>query len=229
MMDKIKVIKKPINILFLGPSGSGKGTQAEMVAEKYNLKRLQSGAILREWAKKKTDFGRKVQEAMYKGFVPSEWIFRITKEELGKVDKNQGLMLENFSRMLPEIKNLYKVLAKLNRKLDCIFLVNISDEEAIRRMLKRGTCQECEKIVILPDNIKELICSDCGGKIKRRKDENIKSIKKRLSDYHDKTSEVLEYIRKNDRLIEIDGAQAMEKVFEDIVGHIEKITNKTNK
>ncbi len=222
MTDKTEITKKPINILFLGPSGSGKGTQAEMLAEKYNLKRLQSGAILRKWAKKKTDFGRKVQKAMNKGFVPSKWIFRMTKEELGKVDKNQGLMLENFSRMLPEIKNLYKVLAGLNRKLDYIFLIDISDEEAIKRMLKRGICQECEKIVILPDNIKELICSNCGGKIKRRKDENIKSIKKRLKDYHDKTSEVLDYVRKNDRLIEINGAQSVEKVFEDIVEHIEK-------
>lgn len=222
MADKTEIIKKPINILFLGPSGSGKGTQAEMLAEKYNFKRLQSGAILRKWAKKKTDFGRKVQEAMDKGFVPSEWIFQITEEEFRKVDKKQGLMLENFSRILPEIKNLYKVLAELNRKLDYIFLVNISDEKAIERMLKRGICQDCEKVIILPDNIKEIVCSSCGGKIKRRKDENIKSIKKRLSDYHDKTSKVLEYIRKNDRLIEINGAQSVEKVFEDIVGHIEK-------
>lgn len=212
--------KKPISILFLGPSGSGKGTQAEMLAGKYNLKRLQSGAILRKWARKKTDFSKKVQKAMDKGFVPSEWIFQMTEEELGKVGKNQGLMLENFSRMLPEIKNLYKVLSELDRKLDYIFLINISDEEAIRRMLKRGTCQKCEKIVVLPDNIKESICSDCGGKIKRRKDENIKSIKKRLSDYHNRTSEVLEYIMKNDRLIEINGEQPIKEVFEDIIKHI---------
>jgi adenylate kinase len=222
MPNKTEIMKKPINILFLGPSGSGKGTQAEMVAKRYNLKRLQSGAILRKWAKKKTEFGRKVQESMNKGFVPSEWIFRMTKEEFGKVYERQGLMLENFSRMLPEIKNLYKVLAGLNRKLDYIFLVNINDDEAIRRMLKRGICQECEKIVILSDDTEELICSDCGGKIKRRKDENIKSIKKRLKDYHDKTSKVLEYIRKNDKLIEINGAQSVEKVFGDIIGHIEK-------
>ncbi len=157
---------------------------------------------------------------MIRGFVPSEWIFRMTKEELGKIDKNQGLMLENFSRMLPEIKNLYKVLKGINRKLDYIFLLNIGDKEAIRRMLKRGICQDCEKIVVLPDGVRELICPDCGGKIKRRKDENIKSIKKRLSDYHGKTSKVIEYINKNDRLIEINGEQPIKKVFEDIIKHI---------
>ena len=213
---------KPLNILFFGPSGSGKGTQAEIIAKKYNLKRLQSGAILRKWAKEKTDFGKKVQTAMNEGFVPSEWIFRMTKEELDKVDKDQGLMLENFSRMLPEIKNLYNVLSELDRKLDYIFLINIRDEEAIRRMIKRGTCQECEKVVVLESGVEELVCPDCGGIIKRRKDENIESIKKRLSDYHNKTTEVLEYVRKNDNLIEINGEQSVEKVFEDIIKHIEK-------
>ena len=212
---------KPLNILFFGPSGSGKGTQAEKVAKKYNLKRLQSGAILRKWAKEKTDFGRKVQEAMNMGFVPSEWIFKITKEELDKVDKNQGLMLENFSRMLPEIKNLYQVLSELDRKLNYIFLINISDEEAIRRMTKRGTCQECEKVVVLETGIEELVCPDCGGMIKKRKDENIESIKKRLSDYHNKTSKVLDYVKKNDRVIEINGEQSVEDVFRDIINYIE--------
>ncbi|MCK4799923.1 nucleoside monophosphate kinase [Candidatus Parcubacteria bacterium] len=213
--------KKPMNILFFGPSGSGKGTQAEMVAERYDLKRLQSGAILRKWAKEKTDFGKKVQIAMNNGFVPSEWIFQMTKEEFSKVDESQGLMLENFSRMLPEIKNLYNVLSELDRKFDYIFLIDISDKEAIRRMVRRGTCQECEKVVVLDSDIKELICSDCGGVIKKREDENIESIKKRLDDYHNKTVEVLDYVRKNDRLIEINGEQSIEKVFKDIVNYIE--------
>ena len=213
--------KKPMNILFFGPSGSGKGTQAEMVAERYDLKRLQSGAILRKWAKEKTDFGKKVQIAMNNGFVPSEWIFQMTKEEFSKVDESQGLMLENFSRMLPEIKNLYNVLSELDRKFDYIFLIDISDKEAIRRMVKRGTCQECEKVVVLDNDVKELICSNCGGVIKKREDENIESIKKRLDDYHNKTVEVLDYVRKNDRLIEINGEQSIEKVFKDIVNYIE--------
>ena len=211
---------KPLNILFFGPSGSGKGTQAEIIAKKYDLKRLQSGAILRKWAKEKTDFGKKVQTAMNEGFVPSEWIFRMTKEELSKVDKDQGLMLENFSRMLPEIKNLYNGLSELDRKLDYIFLINISDEEAIRRMMKRGTCQECEKVVVLESGVEELVCPDCGGMIKKRKDENIESIKKRLSDYHNKTSEVLDYVRENDRIIEINGEQSVENVSGDIINYI---------
>lgn len=212
--------KRPLNILFFGPSGSGKGTQAEMLAKKYNLQRLQSGAILRKWAKEKTEFGKKVQEAMNKGFVPSEWIFQITEEEFNKVDKKQGLMLENFSRMLPEIKNLYNVLEKLDRELDYIFLIDISDQEAIKRMMKRGTCQECEKVIIFKDDIEKMVCLNCGGTIKRRNDENIESIKKRLADYHSKTLEVLDYVGKKDKLIEINGEQSIEKVFQDITSYI---------
>ncbi|MCK5490417.1 MAG: nucleoside monophosphate kinase [Candidatus Pacebacteria bacterium] len=212
--------KKPINILFFGPSGSGKGTQAEMLAKKYNLQRLQSGAILRKWAIEKTEFGKKVQAAMNEGFVPSEWIFQMTEEEFSKVDENQGLMLENFSRMLPEIKNLYKVLSNLDRKLDYIFLIDIGDEEAIKRMLSRGTCEKCEKVVVLGEGVDKLVCPDCSGMIRRRKDENIESINKRLKDYHSKTSEVLDYVRNNDKLIEINGNQSIDNVFHDIISYI---------
>lgn len=212
---------KQINILFIGPSGSGKGTQAELIAKKYGLQRFQSGAILRKWAKEDSEFGRKVRKAMNEGFVPSEWIFKMTEEEFRKADKNRGLMLENFSRMLPEIKNLYKVMAMLGRELDYIFLINISDEEAIRRLTKRGTCSNCEKVVIFEENLEKAVCPNCGNVIIRREDDNVESIKKRLNDYHNKTSEVIDYIKENDKLIMINGGQSVEKVYEDIVSHIE--------
>lgn len=214
------ISNKPLNILIIGPSGSGKGTQAKMLAEKYNLQYLQSGEVSRKWAKGKTEFAKKIREAMNKGFVPSEWIFRMIKEEFANVDKNRGLMLDSFSRLLPEIKMLYQALAGLGRKLDYVFLINISDKEAIERLLKRGICPKCEQIVIIKSD-KERICTICGGKVSKREDDNPESIKKRLADFRNKTLLVADYIKKNDRLIEIDGEQLPEKVFEDIVKNIE--------
>jgi adenylate kinase len=215
------VRNKPINILLVGPSGGGKGTQAVLIAEKFGMKHLQSGEILRRWASQDDEFGKKVNEAMLKGFVPSEWIFRIIEEEFKKVDEGKGLVLDSFSRILPEAKMLYDVLEKSGRKLDYVFFVKVSDEEAMRRLSKRAVCRECKEIMMI-DEIRDMKCVKCGGDVEIRKDDNPESIKKRLNEFKSKTSEVINYIRENGRLIEIDGEQPKEKVFEDIIEHIKQ-------
>lgn len=220
-LNKRQKIKngKPLNILIIGPPGSGKGTQAKMLAKKYGLKHLQSGKICRKWAREKIKFGREVYNALLKGFVPSEWIFKMTKEELEKVDKKQGLMLDSFSKLLPEIKMLYEILSKHGRKLDYIFLIKVSDKETFRRLSNRGTCQRCEKVFVLREN-KKTICSTCNLEVEKRDDDNWESVKKRLKDHKTKTSKVIEYINKNDKLIKINGHQPIKKVFEDIIKYI---------
>lgn len=210
---------KPINILLIGPSGGGKGTQAKMIAEAFGLKHLQSGEILRRWAGEKNEFGRKVSEAMQRGFVPSEWIFRMIEEEFKKVDPNQGLVLESFSRILPEAKMLCDVLEKNGRKLDYVFFIKVSDEEAIKRLERRGICGNCKEIATI-DKTKNMKCGKCGGKVKIRKDDNPESIKKRLDDFKLKTTKVINYIKENGKLIEIDGEQSKEKVFFDITSYL---------
>lgn len=213
--------KKPINILLVGPSGGGKGTQAKMIAEKYALEHLQSGEILRRWANEKSEFGKKVNDAMQKGFVSSEWIFEMIKEEFKKVDANKGLVLDSFSRILPEAKMLYDVLEKSGRKLDYVFFIKISDEEAMSRLAKRGICADCKEVVAI-DREKDPRCPKCKGKVITRKDDNPESIKKRLDDFKTKTTSVLNYIKKNDNLIEIDGQQSKDKVFGDIRSYLDK-------
>jgi len=212
---------QPINILLVGPSGGGKGTQAHLIAEAFGLKHLQSGEILRRWASRKDEFGIKVSEAMQKGFVPSEWIFQMIEEEFKKVDANQGLVLDSFSRILPEAKMLYDVLEKSGRRLDYVFFIKISDEEAIKRLEKRGICSDCKEIVMI-DKIKDMKCDKCGATVEIRRDDNPESIKKRLDDFKSKTTEVINYIRENDRLIEINGEQSMEKVFLEISSYLNK-------
>lgn len=213
--------KKPINILLVGPSGGGKGTQAKMLSEALGLKHLQSGEILRRWASNENEFGRKVNQAMKDGFVPSQWIFQMIGEEFKNVDANQGLVLDGFSRILPEVKMLYDVIEKSGRRLDYVFYIKVSDEEAMKRLSKRGVCSECKEIFIL-DEIKGMKCSKCGGKVVVRNDDNPESIKKRLDEFKSKTMQVINYIRESGKVIEIDGEQSKNKVFQDIIRHIKK-------
>ena len=215
--------KKPLNILLLGLSGSGKGTQAKLLAEKYNLKHLQTGEILRNIAKSGSEFGKRIAEVINRGeFVPYQWILEIAREEIRKLDENQGVVFEGFSRKLPEVKELYKILAKYNRKLDYVFLINISDKEAIRRLSKRRICKKCHRLFIVGVTINEneTKCPDCGGEIYRRSDDTLEGIKKRLAEFKKETQPVIEFFKERGDLIVINGEQSIEEVFKEIVGQI---------
>lgn len=214
--------KKVLTILIFGPSGSGKGTQSEMLSRKYDLKHLQSGEILREIASVPDDFGRKVAESMQSGFVPAEWILEIIQKTFSEIDSDQGLIIDGFARKLPEIKMLISSLLKNHRNLDYIFLIGITEDEAVKRLLIRKVCSGCKRVLEYKN--RDLAkCPFCGAKIVSRDDDNILTIKKRLDDFKKETVPVLNFLRESGyEITEINGDQAVEKVFEDICEKIEK-------
>lgn len=209
-----------ISILLIGPSGAGKGTQARLLVEKYNLHYLQSGEVLRQLAARDDDFGREVKAALQKGFVPSEWIFKIMQEEFSNLGQ-QGIVIDGFSRKLPEIEMLYEILEKYGRKLDFVFLINVADKKVIERLKNRKICRDCKEAFDVR-NLNEEKCPKCGGIIAGREDDNEETIKGRLNDYKTETSQVIDFIKKNGAVIEIDGDRPVEEVFEEICSHIDK-------
>jgi len=212
-------MKTPMNILLVGPSGAGKGTQAKLLAERYGLRHLQSGELLRNIVAKDDEFGRKVKAAMQKGFVPSEWIFKMIKAEFSRLD-DVGVVIDGFSRKLPEIEMLYDVLGENERNLDYIFLLELDDEKVIDRLINRRVCSVCKKVFDYGSLEDKDTCPLCGGQIYIREDDNLESIKNRLKDYKTETSKVIDFIKNRDSVIVIDGDRSIDEVFEDIYSKI---------
>ncbi len=173
--------KKILNIILLGPQGSGKGTQAKLLANKFKLEHIEIGNALREIKKDDTILGREVAQIIDKGkMVPFQLVVKIVDKEVAIISANKGIVFDGTPRRLVEIKPLEKILKKNGRHITHVFFVQISERETINRLSKRYICSQCNKIFILEKDVanKSRKCPKCGGNIIRRKDDTPEGIKK---------------------------------------------------
>jgi adenylate kinase len=215
-----------MNLVVLGPQGSGKDTQTEMLSEKFSLERVNMGNFLREVAKQDTPLGREIYH--YQNVAGAMVSSRILKEVLGiklaSLPREQSVVFEGVPRTMEQAQYFDKIILESGRHIDKVIYINISEEETIKRISKRWICSDCKKILIKGKNIKEETekCPECGGKIMQRIDDTEEVIKKRLKVFRDETIPVIEHYRKQGKLIEVDGAQTVEKVFESIIYELQK-------
>jgi adenylate kinase len=216
-------MKKTSVVILIGPPGSGKGTQAKMIADKFNFKYLGSGDCLRAESKKKNFTGKKLLQAMNKGkLVPS---FIVTKilgdglEDLKRNSKVKGFVLDGWTRIKIEAVLMDEALRWYEWDSNIkVFLIKISEKESFDRLTKRRQCVECKRLIPWVGEFKNLKkCDKCNGKLVTRMDDNIESIRKRLSEYKKETIPAINYYKKQGRLIEIRGEQPIEGVFNDIL------------
>jgi adenylate kinase len=213
-------MEKKLKLALFGPQGSGKGTQAEMLAKKYNLPVLSTGDIFRNEIKKQTELG-KLAESLINGgrLVPDEITDKIVLGELAKEKYKNGFILDGYPRNMDQLTSLEK-----NVGLDLAIELAINDEEVVKRLASRRVCSKCGTIYNISNRPprKEGVCDLCGGKIEARKDDKPEAIKKRLSIYHEETEPIIEYYSGKDKLKRVDGAGSIEKVFEEIVRGLEE-------
>jgi len=162
-------------MVFLGPPGAGKGTQAKKVINKYELKHISTGDMFREAVKNKTDIGMEAKSYMDRGaLVPDDVVIGIVRERMGKGDLKSGFILDGFPRTVPQAEALDDILGDVGMPLDLVLNLDVDDGVLIKRLTARRTCRNCGaifNILFQPPKV-EGKCDKCGGELYQRDDDN---------------------------------------------------------
>ena len=205
-----------MKIIMLGAPGAGKGTQAKMIAEKCGIPHISTGDIFRANIKNGTELGAKAKEYMDKGLlVPDELVCDLVVDRIQQADCEKGYILDGFPRTIP----LENALNAIEQKLDYAIDIDVPDENIINRMSGRRACVGCGAtyhVLFNPTKV-EGKCDVCGESLILRDDDKPETVKKRLDVYHTQTQPLIDFYTERKVLVEVDGTQSMDKVFDDIM------------
>lgn len=210
----------PLNILMLGTQGSGKGTQSAKLAKHFGIPTFSTGEILRSEIEKGTELGKLARSYIVQGnLVPDDIISSIVRKEISKDKYSQGVILDGYPRNIVQAETLNDFL-----DLDYVILIDISDEEAVKRVTGRRICSKCGENYHMDYNPPEEdeICDKCGTKLDIREDSEPEAVETRLKVYHLQTEPLAGYYEEKGMLIKVDGEQPIEKVYQDILNELEK-------
>ncbi len=219
-MRLIKVGIKLYNIIFMGAPGAGKGTQASMVARKLNLVHISSGDLFRQALEQGTELGKQAKAYMERGIlVPDEITIQMVMERLSAPDCDNGVILDGFPRNLPQVEALDSALGEQGKAIDKVIYIKVSEEELIRRLSGRWLCRQCQAVYNMVNSPPGVAgkCDNCGGELYQRPDDKPKTVKKRLNVYFAETAPLIDYYRRQDKLLEIEGEGSVEEVSQRIV------------
>ncbi len=208
----------------LGPPGSGKGTQAKRLVEKYGIPQVSTGDILREHVKKGTDLGKEAKKFMDAGkLVPDDVVVGMVKDRLSQKDCDKGFILDGFPRTVAQAEALDKDLEEMQKKIDNVINIDVPDQEVVERLSGRRTCKDCGAMyhVKFEPPKKQGVCDKCGGELYQRDDDNEETIKNRLKVYHDQTSPLKDYYKKKGVVSDIPGQGEIDEITRAVVKALE--------
>jgi adenylate kinase len=202
--------------IFLGAPGTGKGTQASVLAEKYGIPQISTGDILRQAVKDGTELGKKAKIIMDAGgLVSDDIIVGLIKERLLQDDCQKGYILDGFPRTVPQAESLDEILKETN-PIDAVIYFDVPEENIITRLTSRRTCSECgQNYNAITDPPPADGCKVCGGKVIQRDDDSEATVRNRLVVYNDKTAPLIDFYKAQSKMINIDGSQSVETVREE--------------
>jgi adenylate kinase len=207
------------NLVLLGPPGSGKGTQGERLQEELQLPYYATGDILRAAVRKGTELGRAAKEYMDRGdLVPDGVIVGMIGERIDSAEAADGFILDGFPRTAPQAEALAEKLTELGRELTSVLLIDVSDEEVVRRLGGRRTCVENGHVFHVEFNPpqQEGVCDVDGSELVVRDDDKPEVIRHRLDTYHEKTEPLIEFYDHQSLLRRIDGSASPDAVADEL-------------
>lgn len=208
-----------MNLIIFGPQGSGKGTQADLLAAKYDLQHIETGQIFREIGREQTELGKTIKHLNdQKEMIPDDITAEVLETYLEKVPSTMGVILDSAPRTMGQIEPVEKMLAKIDRNVDKAIYITLPYEESIARITKRYACTVCYRHFVLGKDIVSANdpCPTCHGPIMQRGDDTPDGVAKRLKTFYEITVPVIEEYRKKGMLIEVDGDRSKEEVFAEI-------------
>ncbi len=218
-----------MNIVLIGPSGAGKGTQAEKVAIKFNLRHIASGDLFRDNLERKTELGLLAKTYMDQGeLVPDELTEAMLRDRLRQTDINKGVILDGFPRTVYQAEQIEKALNDMGHDVDAVIYLKVSDEVIVKhRIPGRLTCKVCQRPYHETYNPPQepFVCDRCGGDLYRRNDDRPARTQARLGVFHRQTARLVDYFQQLEKLIIIDGEGTINQVNERINEAINSLNN----
>ena len=208
-----------LNLIFIGPPGAGKGTQADKLRDDFKLPYIATGDIFRTNVKNQTELGQQVKAIMDEGgLVPDELVLDIVADRLDEDDAQDGFILDGFPRTMPQAEALTDRLKSESRRLTAAILIDVSDEEVIKRISGRRVCVKSEHLyhVDYDPPKQEGVCDQDGSRLIQRDDDKPEVVVKRLAEYHASTAPLIGYYDEEGILRRIDGTRPPAAVHDHI-------------
>lgn len=209
-----------MKIIMLGAPGAGKGTQAKMIAAKYDIPHISTGDIFRSNIKNGTELGKKAKAFMDAGqLVPDELTVELVLDRIQQSDCVKGYILDGFPRTIPQAEALDAALNNRGEKIEYAIDVDVPDENIVNRMSGRRACVGCGATyhIVYNPTKEEGVCDTCHGELILRDDDKPETVQKRLTVYHDQTQPLINHYNAKGVLHTVDGTQDINVVFEEIV------------
>ena len=212
-----------LRLILMGPPGSGKGTQAKVLAEREGLAHLSTGDILRGAIASGSELGLKAKEAVEGGqLVSDDVLYGIVEEKLKELRSERGFVLDGFPRNVRQAEFLETILPDLGIGIDAAVLLDVPEESLINRLSGRRVCSRCAKgyhVEFSPPKV-EGRCDRCGGELDQREDDESEKIAKRLRIYNDVTLQMVEFYKDRSLLIRVDGDGSIQDVVQRVLDSI---------
>ncbi len=206
-----------MRIVLLGAPGSGKGTQAKLIVEKYGIPQISTGDLLRAAVAAGTELGKRAKAAMEAGeLVSDDIVLGMIRERLAEPDTEKGFILDGFPRNLAQAEALDRLLDELGKPLQAALLIDVPFDALLKRLTGRLTCEKCGAVYNIYTNPpkQDGICDKCGGKLIHRADDNEETIRNRLQVYEQQTAPLIDYYERQGKLHRIDGEGEIDAIFQ---------------